>query len=99
MTQGFFPGHFGPKLLQFFVRKQPSMQLEAVGNVGATQPALVENANTTQTTASTKIIAVLLKWLAPFSCARPAVNFGKIVKTNLSATNCVYLPECNFVIQ
>lgn len=38
------------------------MQLEAGGNVGAAQAALEENDNTTQTTASTQTLTVLLKW-------------------------------------
>lgn len=58
------------------------MQPEAIGNVGAMQPALGENANTTLTTASTKNDNSIVKvdWPAPVSCARPAVCFGKVAK-------------------
>ena len=68
MTQDLFP-----KLLQILVKKQPSMQLKAVGSIGARQPALEENANTTLTTASTKNKTVLLKW----------TGWHQPVKTNL----------------
>lgn len=59
---GFLSKAFRPELWQFFARKQPSVQLEAAGNVDATQPALEESANATQTTASTRLKTALLEW-------------------------------------